>query len=901
MKGLDAARARLQSLVARRSAESRMDQEFGLHIDLEAERLMRERNLAPDEARRRALAAFGGIEKHKEALRDGRGLAWLGGFALDVKLGFRMLAKYPMLTLVGAAAMAFGIASGVAAFELRTQFSNPSLPLDEGSRIVALRHWHVAQNRPVLPTASDFAAWRDQLDLVDDVSAFSASSRNLITSDGRSEVEAVVTMSASAFRVARVPPLLGRTLVEADETPGATPVVVIGHDVWRRRFSSEPEIVGRAVRLGSEQTIVVGVMPEGFAFPAAHGLWVPLRRISVGSIPGEEPTLLVFGRLPRGVSREQAQAELNAVSLRAAVGSPETHEPLRPQLVPYAWLFFDPGNMEIRLGLALGNTFVVMLLVLVSANVALLMFARAAAREGEIAVRSALGAGRARIVTQLFVEALLLAGVAVAVGLAAARVGLRSFFAMYEADSGQPLPFWVGDSLTPTTVIYAGILTILTASIIGVLPALNVTGRGRQNRLRQSAAGGGGFRFGGVWTAVIASQVAATLIFPAAAFFFHRWVVAGQTRDVGFSSEGYLSARLEPDREVALGVPLDATEDAFRARIRRMYAELERRAIAEPEVAGLTFADRLPGTSHPRWRIEIDGEAPPTGSSFGHAVSVASIALNFFDVLGAPILAGRAFAAAELEPASGVVIVNQSFVNQVLGGRNPIGRRIRRGPFAGEEKPGPWLEIVGMVRDLGMVGGERGKEGAGLYRPMSPEALSVPRIAIGVRGDPESFAARFRAVAGEVEPALQIHDLMPLDRVGASLWLESQYLSRLLAVLSALALLLSLTAVYSVMAFTVTQRTREIGIRVALGADRRRVIGVILLRPLAQVSVGIVVGGALVAVVFAGLFESAPTVTEAALIAAYSTLMMVVCLLACVVPARRALRVEPARVLTVEG
>ena len=298
---------------------------------------------------------------------------------------------------------------------------------------------------------------------------------------------------------------------------------------------------------------------------------------AVGSAPGEAPGLLVFGRLDRDASREQAQAELLAIGQRTAVDLPETHEHLRPQLVPYAWLFLDPSG--IQLGLALGNIFVVMLLVLVSANVALLMFARAATRETEIAVRSALGASRARIVGQLFVEGLVLAGLAVVVGLVAARVGVRSLLATLEADSGQPLPFWVGDSLTPTTVIYAGALTILSAAIISVLPALKVTSRGLEARLRQSTAGGGGFRFGGVWTAVIAAQVAATLTFPAASFFFHRWVVGGQTRDVGFSAATYLSARLQIDRESAPGVPIDATEQAFRSRLRRTYAELERRVM----------------------------------------------------------------------------------------------------------------------------------------------------------------------------------------------------------------------------------------------------------------------------------------------------------------------------------
>jgi putative ABC transport system permease protein len=859
-------------------AESRMNQEFRLHIEMETEKLIREDGLPPDEARRRALVAFGGVEKHKEALREGRGLAWLGSLSLDLKLAFRMLVRYPGLTLVGCAAMAFGIVAAVSLFEVGTQLVAPTLPLDQGSRIVGFRNWDAARSRPVPTTASDLAAWREALTTVDDLSAASLVARNLITDDGQSEVAAVAAMTVSAFRVARVLPLLGRTLVEADEAPGAPPVVVIGHDIWKRRFSSDPGVVGQTVRLGSERRTVAGVMPEGFKFPAVHDLWIPLRVDSVGAAPDEEPGLLVFGRLSGNASTEQAEAELMAVAQRTTVGGPAADDHQRAQLVPYAWLFFDPT--ELQLGLALGNVFVVMLLALVSANVALLMFARASTRESEIAVRSALGASRGRIVGQLFVEGLVLASLAVVIGLAAARFAIRSFLATLEADEGIPFPFWVTDSLTPTTMLYAGALTILTAAIISVVPALKATSRGLANRLRQSSAGGGGFRFGGIWTVVIAAQVAATLTFPAASFFFHRWVVGGQTRDIGFAAASFLSARLELEEDGRAGT----------------YVELERRLAAEPEVAGLTFADRLPGAQHPRWRIEIEGDE----GARAHSVSAASIAANFFDVVGAPILAGRAFTAADVKPVPGTAIVNQSFVNEALGGRNPIGRRIRV-QAAGESPAGPWLEIVGMARDLGMIRdlGEA-KVQAGFYLPIALDSAPLVRIAIDVRGAPASFAQRLRTVAGEVEPTLQIHELMPLDDAGASMWLASQYLSRVTAVLSAIALLLSLTAIYSVMAFTVARRTREIGVRVALGADRRRVIGTILRRPLGQVGLGIVVGAIFVQFTFAGLFESTPTVLETASIAGYAILMMGVCLLACVVPARRALRVEPASALRVE-
>jgi predicted permease len=813
----------------------------------------------------------------------------MAGVWLDVKLAFRMIAKYPGLTVVGGAAMAFGLAAGVGMFELRTKLVDPSIPLDDGARIVGLRLWDAARNVPRPSTREDFAAWREHVTLVDEVSAFIPFSRNLMTDDGQSGIEAVAAMSEAAFRVARVPPVLGRTFLEADTRAGALPVAVVGHDLWTRRFGADPAVLGRTIRLGNERPIVIGVMPEGFAFPAVHNLWVPLT--DGGAAAPDGPGVRVFGRLAPGASMKQAQDELSATLGRTAARTPESQH-LRPQVVPYAWLTADPGGVQ--LGLALGNAFVLMLLLLVSANVALLMFTRTSTRETEIAVRSALGAGRGRLVAQIFIEALALASFGVAVGIGAARLGLRSFLRMYELDSGRTLPFWVTDSLTPAALAYAGGLTILVASIIGVVPTLKLTGRGVQDRLRQSSAGGGGPRFGGIWTAVIAAQVAATLLFPAAAMFFHRWVISGQTRDLGFASERFLSARLEWDSGLEDGSSSDRTDARLRADRARAFALLEPRLLAESEVAGLTFADRLPGMLHQHWRVEIEGEAAAPAAE-NAPVAVASVAVNFFDVFGAPILAGRGFTTADLA-RPGAVIVNQSFARLVPGGVNPIGRRIRPVSADANEAPGRWLEIVGLVRDLGMS-----EQGAGVYRPASLATVPELRLALGINGDRQSFMPRLRAVASEADPGLVFHDVQPIEDAGASQWLESQYLSRLLVVLSAIALTLSLAAIYSVMAVTVSRRSREIGLRMALGADPPRVVAVVLRQPLVQVGVGVVCGAILVALFFSGLYQTVPTLREVLLIVGYAMAMMCVCLLACVLPTRRALRIEVARILSFDA
>ncbi|HET7321474.1 MAG TPA: permease prefix domain 1-containing protein, partial [Longimicrobiaceae bacterium] len=258
-------RARLR-LLSRSAAEERMEEEIRFHLEMETEKYQRD-GLSPEEARRRAMLAFGGVEGHKEEMRDGRTLSWLGGMSLDFKLGLRMLLKYPGLTLVGGLAIAFAIWVGAGTFEFISQVVTPTLPFHEGERVVGIRSWDAATSDLEKPGLLDFVTWRDELRSIDDLGAYRTVERNLITGDGRGEPIAVAEISASAFPVTQVPALLGRTLTEADEKTAAPPVIVLGYDVWQRRFAGDPGIVGRVVRLGRGQVTVVGVMPEGFGFP----------------------------------------------------------------------------------------------------------------------------------------------------------------------------------------------------------------------------------------------------------------------------------------------------------------------------------------------------------------------------------------------------------------------------------------------------------------------------------------------------------------------------------------------------------------------------------------------------------------------------------------------------------
>jgi hypothetical protein len=630
---------------------------------------------------------------------------------LDIKLGLRMLVRYPGLTLVGGLSMAFAIWVGAVTFDVVSQMISPKLPLEDGDRIVGIHDVDIAVGRPTTPFLEDFVAWRGALTTVEELGAFRTVSRNLILGAGGSEPTMVAEISAAGFGVARVPPLLGRAIAEADEEPDAPPVVVIGYDVWRTRFGGDPDVVGRTVRVGSVTSAVVGVMPEGFAFPLYHRVWVPLRRSPVGLQPGQGGRVAVFGRLAPGRTVAEAQAELDVLGARRAGSFPEALGQVRPRVMTYARSVRPLPDIGAA-GLLAANAFMVMLLVLICGNVALLMFARAATREGEIAVRSALGASRGRIVTQLFAEALVLGGVAALIGLVGAGYGE--------------------------------------------------------------------------------------------------------------------------------GLPL-------------------------------------------------------------HRIAEASVDLDFFRTLDAPIRAGRGFDSGDPESDPRPVIVNRAFVDEVLGGGNPVGRRVRYAAPAGQE-PGPWHEIVGVADNLGMIGGDGfyPEDEPGIYHPLARGETYPLDVAIRVRGAPESFASRLRTLAAAVDPGLRLHEIRRLDQVAESQWRESQFLYQLLGGVSLVALILSLTGIYSVMSFTVSRRTREIGVRVALGSDRRSIVVSIFRRPLVQVAAGIAVGAVLVSLLTRGLTGTL-TASELGLVALYAALMFGICMLACIVPTRRALGVEPTDALRMEG
>ena len=737
----------------------------------------------------------------------------------------------------------------------------------------------------------DFATWRTQLKTVENVGASNAFVRNLTTDDGRVEPVRGAEVTANAFRLMGTPPLLGRALWDHDEDPGEPPVVVLGERVWKTRFDSDPGVLGKRVKVGTETATIVGVMPDAFAFPENHRLWLPLRINGATLAPRTGPRVTIFGRLTPGASIDDARTELRLIGARMSASSPQTHENLLLLVTGYGRIVAEGGESRFftRL-LYLVSSIFLMLLAIMCTNVATLVFARTATRSWEITVRSALGASRSRIISQLFSEALVLTAIGTIVGLLLSRVALR--LALGQIAANDSLPFWVDESLSWRTLLYAAGLTVFGAALVGILPAIRVTRVNIQDMLRSASAGRAGLRFGGFWTGVIIVQVAITVAFiPLAAagvFKSNRF----NERAEAIGAQRFLAAHAAIDRD---DLGLDSARSA--GRIRNSFDALERRLSAEPGVEGVAFADRLPVEDQLEYGFGVDtaAGAPRDGLRVSTLVYISR---GYFGAFGASIIAGRDFAPFEYETLGGrVLIVNEAFARNVFGQRNPIGQRVRLLSYDADETlfgvdKNQWLEIVGVVKDFGWQAPEPAKQSA-MYRPTLPGGGPASSLALRVR-DPSAFASHLRAIAAEVDPMIRLTDVQQLGRVGGEQARINWTLTAVAWLVVFLVLMLSATGIHALMSFAVARRTREIGIRAALGAQRGRLLAAIFSRAFLQIGAGIVVGDGVAAL--AGLGSTRQVV----LLLAADAVMLVVGLAACAVPVRRALRIDPMEALRAE-
>jgi putative ABC transport system permease protein len=791
---------------------------------------------------------------------------------LDWKVGARLLLRYPALTLMGGFSLAGAIAIGAVGIELANELMYKRLPFDEGGRVVRLETQDTETASVEPRVLHDFAIWRQSLKTVTELGAVRVTARNVVTGEGRVASLRLAEITASAFPLTRVPPLLGRPLQPTDEAPGAEPVVILGYDVWQRQFLQDPAIIGRVVTVGRTARTVVGVMPPQFGFPSNQQAWVPLP--IEDAAPREGPGVEVFGRLAAGASWQDAAAELHVVSARFAADQPATHAKLRTRVRAFAGR--TPGDPLLVEDLAV-HAIVLLLLAAVSANVATLIFARTAMRESEIVVRHALGASRARVIAQIVTEVLVLTLASAVLGLVVAQVTVRYAWARVSQRYGGGLPFWVDVTLEPVTIVYALLLALVAAALIGLLPALKATGVSVQRRLQGMTGTGATMGFGGIWSFIIGGQVACTLLFvPAAVGIFTNTVL--DRRWPTFPSESYLTFRLSMDNEALAGEDGVPDDGQIAARRARAYEELAGRLHQEPGVMHVAQGDRLP-TMAPDWvalEMEQDSGARP-----------ARLAGNYEGGFG------RGLQAADVGASNPPVVVSESFVRLV--GRNPVGARIRtvqRGPA---RELGPWHEIVGVVTNLPSLSPTDFDGAAYVYRAASAAENDPVMVMVRVAGNAAPLAARVAALARQVDAGLFLQNIETLDTFVGEKQMQMRVGAMVFGCVLLVALAFAAAGLYALMTVAVARRTREIGIRVALGATPRGVLRSVFAHASRQLGGGIIAGNSLILLL---AWRTDSLTTDLLVMSVItSVIMAAVGVLACAAPARRALRIQPTEAL----
>jgi putative ABC transport system permease protein len=806
----------------------------------------------------------------------------LSSYLGDLRFALRTLAKSPGFTLAAVATLALGIGAASTIFAGVDALFLRALRMPDADRVMTL--W--GKNRAAGFDHSnvsymDFLDWKKDASSFESIAAIMSTGQTL-TGRGEPEAVDVVLATGDFFRVVNRPARLGRLLTPADDRPDAARVAVLSEEAWRRRFASDPGVLGSTLTLDSQPYTIIGVLPEqslpGFESVQAYTAFGP----DLGTPDRGDRSYLVFGRLRRGVSIESCRAELDAISRRLAAAYPRSNAGFEVNVVP---LLEDLYGAKFRVGLYSLLAAVVLVLTIACANIAQLLLSRSAAREREIAVRVALGASRARIVRQMLTESVLLAAGGGALGILAAVWGLQAFVRLLPQDLAR-LPE-IG--LDGRVFAFSVLMALATAAAFGLLPALHASRAGFSEALRSaSSRGAPGGRRARIQAILVASEVALAVVLLSGAGLLAKSLLLLRRVDPGFRSDHVLTMRLDlPDRL------FDAPE-----KIRSFDAALLERLAALPGVRAAAAVTTLPFTGNNSWTfITPEGRAPaPPGQE--PRVGRIVVSPDYFRAMRIPILRGRPIRPSDVENTPRVAVINQEFARRYWPGENPVGKRFGR-PRA--DAKNPWIEVVGVAGDV---------RHRGLAAPVRPEmyfALAqAPEtgvsLVLSTTSDPAGLAEAAKREIHAIRPDQAVSNVRTMDRwvaddIGSdSLW------TWLTMAFAAAAAALAAMGLYAVVSLFVGQSRREIGIRMALGAQARDVLALVLSRSLRFAGVGMAAGLvatlALSRVVASLLYSVRPT--DPGVLAGISLVLATAALAASYVPARRATRVDPARALRAE-
>jgi predicted permease len=797
----------------------------------------------------------------------------------ETRQALRQLRRSPGFTLAGVVILGLGLGVTLFMFTVVKAYMLTPLPYPQADRIMHLERANPLQGSDSLEvTQHDFVEWQQAQRSFEELAGFYSGTMNLSDDDLPQRFEGAF-ITPSAFDVIRTEAHIGRRLTAADAEPGAAPVIVLGYDVWLNRYNGDPSILGENIRVNGVPTTVVGVMPAGFRFPLIQDLWVPLKIELTRFARGEGQTVEVFGRLRPGVTLEHARAEFENLAAGLA-GRYRENENITAVIKPFQEEYIA---QEARTVITAMFIAVLLVLLIACANVANLILARTAARQNDIALRVALGASRWRILVHVLTESVVLsaAGAVIAWFLASTGVDLieRAFVA---ADIVEP--FWVRYDFDARVLLFAAVVAVIAGVIAGLVPALRAT-RTDVNEYLKEGSKGSGTSASRLSRTLVAAEIALSCILLVSSVLMIRSVVNLNARPLGIANTDLLTGRIGlPEAQYPNG------ETQF-----RFFEQLTERLQGEADVIGATVGFSYPGAS--AWTMSYhtrDMELPENG--LFPATNYAGVMNNYADVLGIRLLRGRWFDSRDGADAEPVVVIDERLAQDAFGGGDPLGQQIRIGDPRSEDTV--WRTVVGVVANVSLDQLDDPVRPSA-FVPLAQDPQRFLTVAVHTRGEPLAFAETLREVVRNIDQDIPVYWVRTLDNWIWAGNFTSRIVSALFGVFAFIAVVLSAAGIYSVLAYSVSQRTREIGVRRAMGAVDGRILNMILGQGAMQLVIGLG-AGLLCAIGFAQFLSSMlrgvspfdpPTLLGVALI------LCLVSLVASLLPAMRAMRVTPMEAL----
>lgn len=889
MKWFNVLRDRLRALRQRETVINDIDREMRSHLDLQVEANVRA-GMSPAEARAQAMRSFGNVNRAVDAAYDVKGGGLFETVMQDVRYGVRMLTKHKAFTAVAVVTLALGIGANTAIFSVVNELLLQPLPYGDADRVVML--WEVTPNGRHQNTTSraNYRSWRDQSSSFQTMAAFTDQRVNL-TGAGEPEELSVQFATRDLFRALGVNPILGRTFApDDDDGPNKAPAV-LSYALWQRRFGGQQNIIGQPIKLNNETFTIIGVMPASFQFhikqrsgtgrPAELWSILPMP-IAAGGANEHGRFLSVVARLKDGVSVDQAGAELRTIEARLSEESPEHNKNYSAEVLPLREQFF--GNVRRPLWLMLGAVGFVLLIA--CANVANLLLSLATSREKEIALRAALGARRVRIIRQLLTESLLLALLGSLLGLGFAWLGIKALIAISPRD----LVSFQTVSLNVFVLLWTLGISLLTGIVFGLAPALHISRLNLNDTLKEggkseSAQASGNRR---LRSALVVSEIALAVVLLASAGLLIKSFLRLQQIDRGFNT----------DNTLTMVVRLPEASYSKDPQIVNFFGQALENIRSLPAVRSAGMVNFLPlygGLgSATGFKIESRPEPPP---GQGPGCDVRVVDAGYFQTLEIPLLRGRNFTDAELKEPKHVILINEALARKHFPNEDPIGKRLDVNMFDG---PNP-TEIIGIVGNV-RYDSLTDESPPAVYFPHAELPYSFMTLVVRTDGDPAAIAPAVQREIRSLDQNQPVSDVRTMNQVMSDWVARSRFNTLLLGLFAGLATLLSAVGIFGVMNYSVALRTRELGLRLAIGAQPRQVLLLVLRQGLFLTLVGVVVGlAAAVALtrLLSGLLYGVAAV-DVSTFTTISLLLVFVSLLACYLPARRAMRIDPLRALRYE-